>query len=116
MTSDTAKGDGEKRLGFSLDMRVPVVWLFGLGVGLIGQTVVLTQMIDGHDKRITIEETYSQELREARLRDRLTRLETFQETLQTTLNDRFGRQDDRLKRIEEKIDRVIEAKSRNGSR
>jgi hypothetical protein len=116
MTADSVKGDGEKRLGFSLDLRIPVVWLMGLGAFTIGQTVVWTQLIDGMDKRLTEEETYTKQLKGEDLPKRLVRIETLQETLPETLNERFGGQDDRLRRIEEKLDRVIEAKSRNGSR
>jgi hypothetical protein len=114
MTTDSVKGDGEKRLGFSLDLRIPVVWLMGLGAFTIGQTVVWTQLIDGMDKRLTEEETFTKQLRADDLPSRLVRVETLQETLRGTLNERFQMQDDRLRRIEEKLDRVIEIKPRNG--
>jgi Tfp pilus assembly protein PilO len=103
--------DEEKnRPHWSLDFRIPVVWIIGFMITIIGQTIYVTQHIDRIETRVAIEEAATRRLDDAKLPARITRVEALQETL----DGRFGAMDARLARMEAQLDRLVEAKRPNG--
>jgi hypothetical protein len=83
-----------------LDKRVPIATV----IAIIVQAVAFGMMVSSMDGRILALESYSSELRAARLRERIAVEEAA--TIQTV--SKFSHLDDQLDRLEDKIDKIAE--------
>jgi hypothetical protein len=87
-------------LQWHLDKRIPIATI----LAILGQAIALGWMASSMDSRIAALERYANELRDARIRERLS----VEEASTVVGTQRFTHLDNQLDRLEDKVDKIAD--------